>query len=172
MLQEDQGMKDDDPVTVAVDGHLDRTTLPALEALDVLWQTVRRLPVSAYELQAMEWLLGSGSTGDLERMMDGSGVVDWPLGLDGGGQAIVRVWHGDGLTRAQRVGARYTAEPLPPGPRGGRSWAVRDAETGALVQDDEGTLRRFSMESGAQEWIQRQGYIAGYRGLPGREVAR
>ncbi|MEU4296326.1 hypothetical protein [Kitasatospora aureofaciens] len=165
-------MKVDDPLTVAVDGHLEPVTRPALEALDALWQAVRLLPISAYELRAMEWLLGSGSTADLEHMMDGSGAVDWPLGLEGGGQAIVRVWHGDGLTRAQRVGVRYAVEPLPPGPRGGRSWAVRDTETGCLVQDDEGTVRTFSMESSAQGWVQRQSYIAGYRGLPGREVAR
>ncbi|MFD5467260.1 hypothetical protein ACFWIQ_31215 [Kitasatospora sp. NPDC127059] len=172
MMQEDQGMDPDDTLTVAVDGHLDRTTLPALQALDALWQTVRQLPISAYELKAMEWLLASGDTADLARMMDGNGVLDWPLGLTGGGQAVVRVWHGDGRTRAQRVCDRYTAEPLPPGPRGGRSWAVRDTETGCLVQDDEGTLRAFSTESSAQGWIQRQGYIAGYRGLPGRGMAR
>ncbi|MFH9348311.1 hypothetical protein [Kitasatospora sp. NPDC017646] len=161
-----------DSLTVAVDGHLNRTTLPALEALDTLWQTVRQLPISAYELTAMERLLGSGGTADLSRMMDGSGVVDWPLGLTSGGQAIVRVWHGDGLTHAQRVGAQYTVEALPPGPRGGRSWAIRDTETDALVRDDEGTVRAFSMESSAQGWVQRQAYIAGYRGLPGRELAQ
>ncbi|MEU8927104.1 hypothetical protein AB0D10_40335 [Kitasatospora sp. NPDC048545] len=164
----------DDDLTVSVDGHLERVTKPALEALDALWQTVRQLPISSYELQAMEWLLGSGSTADLERMMNGGGSVDWPLGLVGGGQAIVRVWHGDGLTRAQRTGARYTVEQLPADDRGRRPWVVRDAETGSLVTAGTSGVRplEFAIEECADAWVRGQVNLAGYRVLPGGSVTR
>jgi hypothetical protein len=162
-------------LTVAVDGHLDRVTKPVPEAMEVLWQTVRQLPISDYELKAMGWLLGSGDTADLERMMAGSGVVDWPLGLVGGGQAIVRVWCGDGLTRAQRIAARYTVVQLPTDELGRRMWAIEDAETGGLVTA--GTGRRplmFPIRETAGEWIRGRVNLAGYRSgaFPGGSVAR
>ncbi|MFD8749678.1 hypothetical protein ACFV0O_01630 [Kitasatospora sp. NPDC059577] len=163
-----------DDLTVSVDGHLERVTKPALEALDALWQTVRELPISAYELRAMRWLLDSGSTTDLERLMNGSGSVDWPLGLAGGGQAIVRVWHGDGLTPAQRVGARYTVEQLPADDRGRRPWVVRDAETGGLVTAGTSRVRplEFAIEECVDAWVRGQVNLAGYRVMPGGSVTR
>jgi hypothetical protein len=158
----------DDDLTVSVDGHLERVTKPALEALDVLYQAIRQLPISAYELQAMKWLLASGSTADLERMMDGSGVIDWPLGLSDGSQAIVRVWHGDGLTKAQRVGARYAAVQLPVDKLGRRLWVIRDAETDDLVRTGARTLQ-FSIQESATAWILGQVNLAGYRAGAGAE---
>jgi hypothetical protein len=157
-----------DPLTVAVDGHLERVTKPALEAMDVLLQAIRQLPISEFELQAMGWLLNSGNTADLERMMNGSGVVDWPLGLNGGDQVIVRVWHGDGLTRAQRVGARYTAVQLPADGLGRRLWAIRDAETDDLVSTGPHPLQ-FSIQESATAWILGQVNLAGYRAGVGAE---
>jgi hypothetical protein len=162
----------DDSLTVAVDGHLERTTKPALEALDTLWQTVRELPIGEYQDRYMHRLLGSGSTLAVEQLLDADDVAELPLDLGDAGTTTIRIWRGDGRTRAQRAVDRYEVEELPPGPRRGRSWAVRDTETGTLVQDDEGTTRTFPMESSAHEWIKRQSYIAGYRGLPGRELAR
>ncbi|MFE5588031.1 hypothetical protein [Kitasatospora sp. NPDC056531] len=159
-----------DDLTVAVDGHLERVTKPALEALDVLWQAVRQLPISKYELQAMEWLLASDSTADLERMMGGNGVIDWPLGLPGGGQAIVRVWYGDGLTRAQRVGARYTVVQLPADYLGRRLWAIQDAETDDLVRTGPDALQ-FSIRESAIAWILGQVNLAGYRAFPAGAAA-
>jgi hypothetical protein len=168
MSQEDLGMKPDDTLTVAVDGRLERVTKPALEAMDVLYQTIRQLPISEFELKSMGWLLNSGNTSDLERMMDGSGVVDWPLGLSDGSQAIVRVWHGDGLTKAQRVGARYTAVQLPADELGRRLWAIRDAETDDLVHSGPRPLQ-FSIQESATAWILGQVNIAGYRAGAGAE---
>jgi hypothetical protein len=163
--KEDEGMRIEGDLTVAVDGYLEPVTKSAAEALDALWQAVSQLPISAYELQAMEWLLASGSTADLERMLDGSGVVDWTLRLDGGGQAIIRVWHGDGLTKAQRVGARYSVVQLPADELGRRLWAIRDTETDDLVRTDEHPLQ-FSIQESATAWILGQVNIAGYRVFP------
>jgi hypothetical protein len=160
----------DDDLTVSVDGHLKRVTKPALEAMDVLLQAIRQLPISEFELRAMGWLLASGNTADLERMMDGSGVVDWPLGLEGGGQAIVRVWHGDGLTRAQRVGARYAVVQLPADGLGRRLWAIRDAETDDLVRTGAHKLQ-FSIQESASAWILGQVNLAGYRIIPAATAA-
>ncbi|WBP89554.1 hypothetical protein [Kitasatospora cathayae] len=151
-----------DSLTVAVDGHLEPVTRPVLEALDVLWETVRQLPISEYELKAMGWLLASGNTADLERMMDGNGVVDWPLGLDGGGQATVRVWHGDGLTHAQRVAARYSVVQLEADTLGRRMWAIHNVVSGALVSSGRHPLR-FSTPESAGEWIRSRVNLAGYR---------
>ncbi|MEV7770605.1 hypothetical protein [Kitasatospora sp. NPDC086791] len=163
-----------DSLTVAVDGHLESVTKPAPEALDALWQTVRQLPISAYELRAMEWLLGSGSTADLERMMAGSGSVDWPLGLADGGQAIVRVWHGDGLTPAQRVAARYRVEESPADERGRRPWVIRDSVTGGLVTAGSSGVRplEFAIRESADAWIRGQVNLAGYRVMPYVPAAR
>jgi hypothetical protein len=163
--KEDEGMRIEDTLTVAVDGHLERVTKPALEAMDVLLQAIRQLPISEYELRTMGWLLNSGNTEDLERMMDGSGTVDWPLSLDGGGQAIVRVWHGDGLTRAQRVGARYSVMQLPADGLGRRLWVIRDAETDELVHAGPHPLQ-FSIRESATAWILGQVNLAGYRTFP------
>ncbi|MGW2371641.1 hypothetical protein [Kitasatospora sp. NPDC001683] len=163
MPEEDQVMNPDDTLTVAVDGHLERVTKPALEALDVLWATVRHLPISEYELKAMSWMLASGSTADLERMMDGAGVVDWTLGLDGGGQATVRVWHGDGLTHAQRVAARYSVVRVEADTLGRRMWGIRDAMSGRLVASSGYRPLRFSTPESAREWIRSRVNLAGYR---------
>lgn len=165
-------MNPDDSLTVAVDGHLERTTLPALEALDALWEAVRQLPISAYELRAMGWLLASGNTADLERMMDGNGVVDWPLGLNGGGQAIVRVWHGDGLTKAQRVASRYAVVQLPADDAGRRLWTIHDAETDDLVRTGARRPLQFAIRESADSWIRGQVSIAEYRVFHVRAAAK
>ncbi|MFD9691834.1 hypothetical protein ACFWXO_39435 [Kitasatospora sp. NPDC059088] len=83
------------------------------------------------------------------------------------GTTTVRIWRDDGRTRAQRAADRYEVEELPLSPRGGRSWAVRDSSTGALVADDEGTVRAYSTPSGADGWRRSQVYLAGYRQMPG-----
>ncbi|MFB7907631.1 hypothetical protein ACFC1T_14460 [Kitasatospora sp. NPDC056076] len=156
-----------DPLTVSVDGHLDPVTAPALEALARLWETVRQLPISEYELRAMGWLLNAGNTADLERMMAGSGTVDWPLSLGGGQNAIVRASHGDGLTPAQRVGARYVPEQHnSPQWRGGQMpWVIRDCLDDDIVLED-GRPLLFDTKADADAWRLRQVQLASYRRGP------
>ncbi|MFF0409042.1 hypothetical protein ACFYUY_01230 [Kitasatospora sp. NPDC004745] len=152
---------------VAVDGYLEPATAPFTAALTLVWQAVRDLPMVDYQGRYMHRLLGSGSTLAVEQLLDERGAVELPLDLGAAGTTTVRIQRGDGLTRAQRTLARYTVEQLPPSPRGVSHWAVRDTQTGELVRDDDGEVRRFSTESGASEWRQRQGYLAGYRSMPG-----
>lgn len=152
-----------DDLTVSVDGHLERVTKPALEALDTLWATLRELPIGEYQHRAMERLLASGSTADLERMMYGDGVIDWVLDLGGEDRAIVRVWHGDGLTASQRIAVRYQPEQVQVPGRGVPGlWAVRDTQSGKLVHQD-GEVLHFAIEESARGWIGRQVNLAGYR---------
>lgn len=155
-----------DPLTVSIDDHLQPITKPPLEALEVLWQGVRQLPISDYERRAMQRLLGSGSTDDLERMMNGDEVTDWTLGLQGGGRAIVRVSYGDGLTCRQRVAARYVAEKVERGPGLPERWVVKDRQTGYRASDT------VSSESAAREWIRRQVQNANFQSGPARKAAR
>ncbi|NUQ95597.1 MAG: hypothetical protein HOY79_03205 [Streptomyces sp.] len=165
-------MSPDSNLTVAVDGHLKAAEAPIERALTLLWQAVRGLPISGYQERYLRRLLGSGSTLGVEQMLDRDGTVELPLDLGEAGMTTIRIWRGDGRTRAQRVVDRYAVEELVAGPRGGRAWGLRDAETGELVTDDEGTLREFSTQSGAEEWRRRQGYLAGYRNMPNVGAAR
>lgn len=149
-------------LTVAVDGHLEPSTLPIEAALTRLWETVRALPIGEYQLGAMERLLGSGSASDMDRLLDGEGVVDFPLDLTGGGKVIVRVQRGDGLTASQRIAARYSPQQQPGPCRGSSLWTIRDAETGDFVRD-EGEIIKFAIRESAQGWISRRANLAGYR---------
>ncbi|WP_280685522.1 hypothetical protein [Kitasatospora sp. MAA19] len=161
-----------DELTVAVDGHLEPVTAPPLEALETLWQAVCALPISDYERRAMQRLLGSGTTDDLERRMNGDETTDWPLTLDGDSLVIVRVSYGDGLTYRQRVAARYTVVQLPADQRGRRPWVIRDAETGGLVTAGTGPRPlEFSIRESADEWTRGRVNLAGYRAFPIRTVA-
>ncbi|MBV6697418.1 hypothetical protein KV557_09810 [Kitasatospora aureofaciens] len=150
-------------LTVAVDGHLNAVTAPALQALEILWQTVRDLPIGEYQLGAMERLLGSGTTSDMERLLFGGGQVDFPLVLADGAGVIVRVWRGDGLTASQRIAARYVPEQVQAPGRGVPGlWAVRDTQSGEFVSE-EGQVVHFAIEDSARGWIGRQVNLAGYR---------
>ncbi|MGA5820784.1 hypothetical protein ACPC54_23325 [Kitasatospora sp. NPDC094028] len=152
----------DADLRVAVDGVLTVTAAPFEQAQTILWQAIQNLPLGDYARRHMKRLLGSGDTLELERLLDGQGAVELPLDLGPMEQTTVRIWRGDGLTRAQRTLARYRVEQQAPG-----RWAIRDTETDTLVQDDEGTTRIYSTQAGAEDWRRRQGYIAGYRSLPG-----
>ncbi|MBO1415086.1 hypothetical protein [Streptomyces sp. FH025] len=156
-----------EPLTVSIDGHLEPVTARALEALEALWQAVRALPIGEYQLGAMERLLGSGSTADLERLMNGDEATDFTLTLDGGcGHAVVRVRYGDGLTCRQRVAARYAPQQVHRASRGApERWAVLDSWTDAEVVED-GVALRFGSESAAREWISGQVLLATYQAGP------
>ncbi|WP_280684797.1 hypothetical protein [Kitasatospora sp. MAA19] len=161
-----------DDLTVSVDGHLEPVTAPALQALDILWQTLRELPIGEYQLRAMERLVGSGDTRDLERWMHGDEATDWTLGLDGDAVAVVRVSYGSGLTCRQRVAARYTVVQLPADQRGRRPWVIRDAVTGGLVTAGTGPRPlEFSIRESADEWTRGRVNLAGYRAVPIRTVS-
>ncbi|MEV7023350.1 hypothetical protein [Kitasatospora sp. NPDC093558] len=154
-------------LAVAIDGYLEPVTARFEAAMTKLWQAVRELPIGEYQYGAMHRLLGSGITRDLERLLDGEGAVDWVLDLVGGGRVIVRVWRGDGLTTAQRVGRRYVPEQQLGARRGAGLWAIRDVVTGNLVRDgagDDCKVLLFSIRESAQAWIARRVNFAGYRG--------
>ncbi|MEV8324489.1 hypothetical protein [Kitasatospora sp. NPDC056731] len=153
-----------DELTVSVDGHLKPTSAPALQALDILWRTLRELPIGEYQHRAMHRLLGAGTTVEMEKFLDGQGLVDFPLDLTGGDKAIVRVWRGDGLTASQRIGARYMPEQVQAPGRGVPGlWAVRDTQSDSLVEED-GRVLHFAIEDSARGWINRRVSLAGYRG--------
>ncbi|MFJ6623420.1 hypothetical protein ACIQOW_38370 [Kitasatospora sp. NPDC091335] len=153
------------PLTVSIDGHLVPVTLPPREALETLRQAVCALPISGYERQAMRRLLDS-SGADLEYRMNGDETTDWPVSLDDGTLAIVRVSYGDRLTCRQRVAARY--DPRRAERRGGRpeEWVVWDLER------DVAAAQRLGSESAAREWIRRQVQLANYQSGPASEAAR
>lgn len=155
---------EDDELTVAIDGHLERVTLSAGAAIVRLWQVVRELPIGDYQMGAMHRLLGSGSTVDMEKILAGEGQTDFALDLAGGRRVIVRIWRGDGLTASQRIAARYKPEQVQESARGGVPglWAVRDTQSGDLVRDDGGVLH-FPIQDSAQGWISRQANLASYR---------
>ncbi|MEV7358223.1 hypothetical protein [Kitasatospora sp. NPDC091276] len=149
-----------DELTVAVDGHLEPVTAPALQALDILWQTLRELPIGEYQLRAMERLVGSRDTRDLQNWMHGDESTDWTLALEGGDTAIVRVTYGDGLTRRQRVAARYRPERVERPAGRPEQWVVKDLATGYPATN------WLPTEAAACEWIRRQVQNANYQTGP------
>ncbi|MFJ9454207.1 hypothetical protein ACIRST_03935 [Kitasatospora sp. NPDC101447] len=167
-------MRLDGPLTVAVDGYLEPATLPTLKALDVLWQTVRVLPMDACQRRGMELMFGSGSAVDLERWMGDDAVTDLTIGLTDGSRAIVRVRHSDGLTVAQRIVNRYTVEQLLNDRRHRDPWVIRDSQTGDLVSAGAGGLRplEFAIRESAEAWVLGRANLAQYRVLPGGAVGR
>ncbi|MFJ2191939.1 hypothetical protein ACIOJE_29070 [Kitasatospora sp. NPDC087861] len=152
-----------DDLTVAVDGHLEPVTAPALQALDILWQTLRELPIGEYQLRAMERLVGSGDTRDLENWMHGDEATDWTLALEGDAVAVVRVSYGDRLTCRQRVAARYRPELVKRPAGHPDQWIVLDLVTGYPATD------WLPTESTACEWIRRQVQNANYQSGPARK---
>ncbi|MFD4394628.1 hypothetical protein [Kitasatospora sp. NPDC058478] len=149
-----------DELTVSVDGHLKPVTAPALQALDILWQTLRELPIGEYQLRAMERLVGGDDTRGLEKWMNGDESTDWTLALEGGDTAIVRVTYGDGLTRRQRVAARYRPERVERPAGRPDQWIALDLVTGYPATD------WLPTESAACEWIRRKVQNATYQSGP------
>ncbi|MFJ6617570.1 hypothetical protein ACIQOW_08345 [Kitasatospora sp. NPDC091335] len=153
-----------EPLTVSIDGYLDPVTAPPEAALETLRQAVCALPISAYERQAMRRLLDS-SGADLEYRMNGDETTDWPVSLDDGTLAIVRVSYGDGLTCRQRVAARY--EPRRVERPSGRptEWIVWDLGL------DLAATAWLGSEPAAREWIRRQVQTATYQTGPASRKA-
>ncbi|MFF1788301.1 hypothetical protein ACFVX9_17810 [Kitasatospora sp. NPDC058243] len=149
-----------DELTVSVDGHLKPTSAPALQALDVLWQTVRELPMDSLQMWAMKRLVGSRSTDELERRMNGDEVVDVTISLTDGSLAIVRVTYGDGLTCRQRVAVRYVPKAVKRERGRPERWAVTDRVSRVVVAD------WLLSESEAREWIRRKMQTATYQSGP------
>ncbi|MFF7994773.1 hypothetical protein ACFZDG_34000 [Kitasatospora xanthocidica] len=140
-----------DDLTVSVDGHLDPITQPVAAAMETLLSALTALPIGEFQQCAMERLLGSGSTTDLERLMRADEATDWTLRLDDGSSLVVRVSYGSGLTYRQQVGLRFTPERMDLTP----VWAVRDQHTGDLATED-GWPVQYATEADASEWIRRQ----------------
>ncbi|MFJ1935798.1 hypothetical protein ACIOGZ_24465 [Kitasatospora sp. NPDC088160] len=154
-----------DELTVSVDGHLEPVTAPALQALDILWLTVRELPMDSLQMWAMKRLFGSRSASELEHRMNGDEIIDVTVSLNDGSLVIARVSCGDGLTCRQRVAARYRPERVERPAGRPDQWVVLDLVTGYPATD------WLSSESAAHEWIRRKVQNANYQTGPARRTA-